>query len=105
MAASIRSRRASQVIRDAGRCAPAPRTVSWDALGASKVNETRFQVERGEDWFRRQPRAVQRHIIGPGKLNAYEDGEFKLEDLVQETLHPVWGRGLKVRPLRDLIAA
>lgn len=85
------------------RCSPAPRTKSWAELGFEGVPETRLDLETGEDWFARQPEAAQRRTLGPSKYAAYKDGRLKLADLVQPTVDPVWGRGLRERSLRDAL--
>lgn len=84
------------------RCTPVPLTKSWADLGFPGVRETRFQTEPGEDWFARQPRDVQRRLLGPGKLDLYDQGDLPLADLVIDTHHPLWGPGRRERALRDL---
>lgn len=84
------------------RCTPVPLTKAWSDLGFPGMRETRFQTEPGEAWFARQPRDVQRRLLGPGKLALYESGGLPLADLVVDTLHPLWGPGRRERALRDL---
>lgn len=84
------------------RCSPAPATKSWADLGFPDLDETRIEPETGEEWFARQDPLIQRRILGPGKHKLYEDGEIKLGDLVQDTSHPVWGRGVREVALRDI---
>jgi len=79
-------------------------TKSWDELGFDGVKETRLELESGEDWFARQPEAAQRRVLGPGKFSAYKDGRLRLADVVQPTVDPVWGRGLRERSLRDALS-
>ena len=85
------------------RCSPAPSTRSWADLGFPDEPETRLEPESGEDWFARQDAGMQRRILGPGKQKLYEDGELKLDDLVEEKGNPIWGRTLKERPLREFV--
>lgn len=84
------------------RCAPVPLTKPWAELGFPGLRETRFRTETGEQWFARQPRDTQRVLLGPGKLELYEQGNLPLADLVVDTQHPLWGPGRRERPLRDL---
>lgn len=84
------------------RCSPLPLTRPWADLGVRGVPETRFEPVLGETLFARLPAGRQREVLGPGKLDAYRDGRITLADLVQPTVHPVYGRGLRERPLRDL---
>ena len=85
------------------RCSPAPLTRSWSELGFGDIPETRVDVGSGEDWFAEQPESVQRTVLGPGKLAEYKAGRLKLADLPQPTVDPVWGPGLREKPLRDLV--
>lgn len=85
------------------RCSPAPRTRSWAELGFEGIPETRIDVESGETWFARQPAAFQKQILGPGKHTAYVEGRIKLADLVEPTVSPVWGAGMRERSLRSAL--
>lgn len=84
------------------RCIPAPVTKSWAELGFPGLRETRLQTELGADWFKRQPKALQRAILGPGKHDLYAAGDLQLADLVAETEHPVWGAGRRERSLQEV---
>jgi len=85
------------------RCSPAPRTRSWADLGFPGVPETRLDVTPGAERFAALPSSSKLRILGPGKLAAYEDGSIALDDLVQNTLSPVWGPGIRERSLRDAL--
>ena len=88
------------------RCSPAPLTRSWSELGfGDDIPETSLDVGSGEEWFAKQPETVQRRVLGPGKLVEYQAGRLKLGDLAQTTVDPVWGPGLREKPLRDLVIA
>lgn len=87
------------------RCTPAPLTRSWAELGFPGIEETTLHVEPGPARFARLSADAKRKILGPGKLAAYEDGELSLEDLVQHTMHPVWGPGIRELSLRDVLAS
>lgn len=84
------------------RCSPVPLTKAWAELGFPGVRESRFTTETGGEWFARQPRDRQRLLLGPGKLDLYEQGGLPLADLVVDTQHPLWGPGRRERALRDL---
>lgn len=43
-----------------------------------------------------------RAILGPTRFAAYEAGALDLEELVERTRDPVWGAGVRVRPLAEL---
>lgn len=86
------------------RCSMLPQTVTWAELGFD-VPETRADVEPGTEWFARQDEALQREMLGPGKLAAYRAGRITLPDLVEVTHHPRWGRGRRERSLRDALAS
>lgn len=76
-----------------GRCTLVPVVIGADAP----------EWETGQEWFLRQPEDVQRQILGPGRLDAYQDGQFKLDDLVTERKSSVWGDALVPTPLKDLV--
>src|SRR3990167_6272046 len=78
------------------RCSPAPSTRTWADLGAPDVAETRLVPETGSDLFARQDAGTQRRILGPGKQKLYEDGEVKIDELMEGEEKPIWGRMTKV---------
>jgi len=53
----------------------------------------------GVEWFDEQPEDVQRAILGPGALAAWQDGLVGLDAFVMETSDPRWGSGLRRAPL------
>ena len=57
----------------------------------------------GEAWFRTQPEGVQRSILGPGKLAAWQDGQFDFGALATPTYDDTWGGGLRPTSLADLV--
>jgi len=56
----------------------------------------------GKDWFDTQTDDMQRSILGPGKYEAYQAGEFEFAQLATPTYSPTWGPGLEVTPLKEL---
>jgi len=58
----------------------------------------------GEAWFRTQPEGVQRSILGPGKFDAWRDGQFEFGALATPTFDETWGAGLRPTSLADLLA-
>lgn len=85
------------------RCTMAPQTLTWEQLGFTGLSETRPAVEAGEAVFARADEVLQRAVLGPGKFAAYQSGRLRLADLVQPTVSPVWGAGLRERSLRDAL--
>jgi SPP1 gp7 family putative phage head morphogenesis protein len=61
------------------------------------------QYETGEAWFTRQPEAVQREILGPGRYEAWQAGRFAFEELASVRENDVWGASAQVTPLRELV--
>jgi len=57
----------------------------------------------GEAWFAEQDDATQRSILGPGRLEAWNAGEFEFGALVTRTEDQTWGAGVIPTPLRDLV--
>jgi len=69
---------ANEVLNDHhnGRCASIPIVPLATRLGLSAP-----KIEDGEDWFNRQPEAVQKARMGPGKWEAWKAGEFTFDAL------------------------
>lgn len=88
------------------RCTALPRTKSYAELGIPGVEEPNpLQVTDGPTLFARQPVHVQRQVLGPGKLQAYQDGRFTLADVVGERFDRDWGQVRFERSLRDVVTA
>lgn len=86
------------------RCRLVPRTKSWAELGFDGIEDPpELHVTDGDTLFRRQPAALQRQVLGPGKWQAWQDGRIDLADLVGERFDPQWGAVRFERPLRDLL--
>jgi hypothetical protein len=77
-----------------GRCTSVPQV-----KGAPPI-----VYETGAQWFARQDAATQRQMMGPGRYEAWQHGQFQLADLVMRVESDVWGHSLQVRPLRVLLA-
>ena len=87
------------------RCAMVPVTKGWGALGfPNTLPDTSYLPEPGPLVFARQPVGVQRRVLGPGKLAAYQAGQLGLSDLVRVTRSPRFGEGRAARSLRDALA-
>ncbi len=78
-----------------GRCSLVPVVIGVDTP----------EWETGREWFETQPEDVQRQILGPGRFDAWQAGEFELSDLITRRSDPVWGDSLVPTPLKDLIDA
>lgn len=88
-----------------GRCVAIPVTPSWAELGLEGLPDTRLPLEEGdgERWFTAQPEAVQRQMMGPGKLEAWNAGQYEFSQLAKETNDVRWGRAFVEAPLKDLV--
>jgi len=53
-------------------------------------------------WFARQDPSLQKQMMGPGKFALYEQGTIGLQDLVQRSVHPIWGPSIGITNLADL---
>lgn len=62
-----------------------------------------IEFEGTEAWFRRQDRDVQMRILGPGGLQAYEDGLFDWTDMATIKPNEIWGPSAGVTPLKELV--
>lgn len=84
-----------------GRCARMPKTKSWADLGFA-VKEPPDTLPDARKWFSEQPPAVQRQIMGPGRLGALQSGKTTWEDLVRRRETPGWRPSYVPTPVRDL---
>ena len=85
-----------------GRCAPIPETISYKALGIN-LPDPRPEVISGEEWFDQQPHKTQLAMMGPGKLEAYNAGKFRFEDLSRPYQDEVYGELLREATLKELV--
>jgi len=85
-----------------GRCAMVPETVSYKDLGLS-TEDRRPQDPDAREWFKEQPRLIQRSMMGPSKFEVWEAGDIQLEDLAKVEQNPIWGEQAVVTPLKDLV--
>lgn len=60
------------------------------------------QFENGQQWFRSQPTATQRQMLGKGRFEAWQDGRASLDDLVSRDWNDTWGGALRTTNVRDL---
>ena len=56
----------------------------------------------GEAWFKAQSDQVKRKILGPGRLELYNDGGFKFKQLVSVRNNKIWGPSARVTSLKNL---
>jgi len=85
-----------------GRCAPLPKAITYADLGLN-VKERPVETVQGEQWFRQQPTATRRAMMGPAMYEAYKKGEFAFEDLSQPYDDEVYGELLRQASLKDLL--
>lgn len=76
-----------------GRCVPLPYI---EAFG-NPVTET------GQEWFEKQPEAVQKTLLGKGKYEAWKDNKFSFSQLSREVENDVYGLMRTETPLKDLV--
>ena len=85
-----------------GRCAALPHTFTYRELGIP-VDEPRRDYVDGEAWLRANPQ-FQQGTLGKAGAEAFREGKFSLMDLVGEGEDPAYGRMIRQRALRDVIA-
>lgn len=88
-----------------GRCTPMPHTKSYADLGFPDIRDLRPVVPSGETWFKNLPEGVQRRMMGPGKLAAWQAGKFDFGQLTVPYHDPVYGRMLKENSLKGILGA
>ncbi|HZT60998.1 MAG TPA: phage minor head protein [Pyrinomonadaceae bacterium] len=86
-----------------GACTMVPQTKSWEELGFHGIEDTRPQIESGEDWFARQDEETQRRVLGDAGLAAYKDGAVKLKDFVGVRHSAQWGSMRYAKSLREVL--
>jgi hypothetical protein len=89
-------------------CSAVPLTKSWADILAplgvdtSDLQDTRPQIQSGEDYFNGLSASEQQDRLGPTKYDAWKAGDFNFSDLAQQTDSSVWGGGLRVATLSEL---
>lgn len=86
------------------RCAVSPVTISYRDLGLD-VDIPEMDESTSRDWFEAQPESTQRAMLGKGKFEAWQAGQFKLTDMAKVKVDPVWGPTASVKPLKELVSA
>lgn len=76
-----------------GRCSQVPVVKGMPVI--------RWQT--GQAWFLQQPEIVQQRILGPGRFQAWENGDFELPELVTRRDNSTWGGALVPTSLKDLV--
>ena len=74
------------------------------SIGVVRGLERLAEVETGEDWFARQPEAIQRGVRGIGEAGyeAIISGRATLRDFVDTANDPVFGEVVRVKSLTEL---
>ena len=76
-----------------GRCTLVPVVIGMPVI----------QWQSGEAWFVAQNESVQSSILGPGRYEAWQAGEFELADVVKRRENKTWGASLVPASLNDLV--
>jgi hypothetical protein len=63
-----------------------------------------LQRPTAADWFRQQPEAVQREMMGKQAFDLYRDGKIRLDDFIGEARSAKWGPMAYQRSLRRIEA-
>jgi SPP1 gp7 family putative phage head morphogenesis protein len=66
----------------------------------ANVPPVRFQT--GQEWFRQQPEATQRRILGAGRFDLWRSGDASLDDMISRDWSDDWGGSLRPTRVRDL---
>lgn len=83
------------------RCAMVPETLTYQDLGLDIPEPP--PPESAQQWFQGQSPGVQAGMIKNKRiLSAYQDGRIGLEDMVQITSNPVWGKSATVKSAKAL---
>lgn len=85
-----------------GRCARLPKTKTWRELGFD-IDEPADVVPDARAVFDALPAADRVAILGPGRLQALDDGVVDLLDMAQRRSTPGWRDSWAPMPARDLL--
>lgn len=77
-----------------GRCSQVPKVIGFPAP----------TWLTGPQWIQTQPANVQRQILGQGRFEAWQRGDFELSDLATVQRSAEWGNSLQTTPLNQLVA-
>ena len=77
-----------------GRCSMIPVVKGFDRI---------TEEGAGEAWFNAQPESVQRDMLGPGKYEAWKEGQFDFSQLVSTQNDPVYGEMRVEATLKELL--
>lgn len=87
------------------RCARIPQTASWADLGFPGVPDRRPAAgATAADAFRRMSYADRLAVLGRAKLDAYNNGQITLADLVRHTHSDRWGNGIRAATIGEVLA-
>jgi len=76
-----------------GRCIPIPVLIGVPVV----------QWQNGMDWYLAQNEQMQKSILGKGRWEAWQAGEFELADVIKHVDDETWGGSFVPKALRDLI--
>jgi hypothetical protein len=92
-----------------GRCAPVPLTKTWRELGFDVDEPERPDPNAARDWFDTLDEDTQKHILGKGRWELFQDGKIGWDDIpvrrgasLDPDNKPAWRDSYGARTLRDL---
>lgn len=85
------------------RCDRIPVTKTWAELGFTGIEEPPSLEKSSQEWFDGLTLDTQRQIMGPERLNLYQSGEIRWEDLNRRQENPGWRDSVTITPVRDLL--
>lgn len=86
------------------RCGRIPRMKTWAELGFSGVSSTPTVTTTGPGVFATLPEVDKLAVLGRSKLDAYNNGQIILQDLVKPTHSQRWGPGVREASLSEALA-
>jgi len=66
------------------------------------VNVPPVQFQTGQQWFRSQPEATQRRMMGTGRFDLWQRGEVSMDDMISRSWSDDWGGSLHPTRVSDL---
>jgi SPP1 gp7 family putative phage head morphogenesis protein len=86
------------------RCTPVPETKPWSELGPefADIPDNRVKLQKGSEWFAKQPDRIKRKILSPRKYELYKSGDLTLDDLIAYRVDKAYGPNRWERSLKHI---
>lgn len=84
------------------RCAPRPKTKTWEELGFVGIPELTVNKPTGAEKFTQLDEEHKRNVLGPSRYALYKSGNSELSDFVGGTVPTVYGQQRTLKTLKSM---